>query len=94
MLTQLATIEPRQQEEVMQIVTSWMEQGIEQGIEQGKKQEAVALISRQLSRRVGMLTPLLQERIQNLSTTELEDLGEALLDFTSVRDLEVWFENN
>ncbi|MDF5726052.1 MAG: DUF4351 domain-containing protein [Rhizonema sp. PD37] len=91
---QLATIEPRQQEEVMQIVTSWMEQGIEQGIEQGKKQEAVALVSRQLSRRVGILTPQLQERIQNLSTTELEDLGEALLDFTSVRDLEVWFENN
>lgn len=36
---QVASIEPRQQEGVMQIVTSWMEQGIEQG----KKQEAVLL---------------------------------------------------
>ena len=87
---QLASIEQRQQEGVMQIVTSWMEQGIEQG----KKQEAVALILRQLNRRVGMLTPQQQERIQNLSTTELEDLGEALLDFTSARDLEVWFDSN
>ena len=98
---QLASIEPRQQEGVMQIITSWMEQGIEQGIErgieqgieQGKKQEAMVLILRQLNYRVGMLTPHLQERIQNLSTTELENLGEALLDFTSVRDLEVWFDN-
>lgn len=73
----------------MQIVTSWMEQGIEQG----KKQEAVALILRQLNRRVGMLTPQQQEHIQNLSTTELEDLGEALLDFTSASDLEVWFDS-
>ncbi|MBD2772356.1 DUF4351 domain-containing protein [Iningainema tapete] len=87
---QLASIEQRQQEGVMQIVTSWMEQGIEQG----KKQEAVALILRLLSRRVGMLPPQQQERIQNLSTTELENLGEALLDFTSARDLEVWFDSN
>jgi len=90
---QLASIEPRQQEGVMQIITSWMEQGIEQGIKQGKKQEAMSLILRQLNYRVGMLTPQLQEYIQNLSTTELENLGEALLDFTSVRDLEVWFDN-
>jgi predicted transposase/invertase (TIGR01784 family) len=87
---QLATIEPRQQEEVMQIVTSWMEEGIQQGLERGKKQEAVLLILRQLNRRVGALTPQLQERIQSLSTTQLEDLGEALLDFTTVADLEAW----
>jgi hypothetical protein len=29
---QLARIEPRQQQEVMQIVTSWMEEGIQQGL--------------------------------------------------------------
>ncbi|MEB3178440.1 MAG: DUF4351 domain-containing protein [Nostocaceae cyanobacterium] len=87
---QIATIEPRQQEEVMQIVTSWMEEGIEQGLERGKKQEAVLLILRLLNRRVGVLTPQLQERIQSLSTTQLEDLAEALLDFTTVADLEAW----
>jgi len=53
----------------------------------------VELISRQLSRRVGMLSSQLQQRLLNLSTTELEDLGEALLDFTSVRDLEVWLDS-
>ncbi|AFY36404.1 DUF4351 domain-containing protein [Calothrix sp. PCC 7507] len=90
--SQLATIEPRQQEEVMQIVTSWMEEGIEQGVEQGRQREA-ALITRQINRRVGALSPELQERIQGLSFDALEDLGEALLDFNEVVDLEVWFES-
>ncbi len=72
----------------MQIVTSWMEQGREQG----KQQEAISLISRQLNRRVGSLTPQLQQCLQGLSTTELEDLGEALLDFTTIADLDAWFE--
>lgn len=90
----IARIEPAQQEEVMEIVTSWMEQGIQrglqQGLQQGKQQEAVALIMRQLTRRCGALTPQLQERIQSLSVTQLEDLGEALLDFTSAADLDAW----
>ncbi|MBD2255082.1 DUF4351 domain-containing protein [Nostoc parmelioides] len=80
---QLATIEPRQEERVMQIVTSWMRQGVQQG--------ELTLILRQLNRRLGEINPQLQERIQGLSTAELEDLGEALLDFTSTADLEAWF---
>jgi flagellar biosynthesis/type III secretory pathway protein FliH len=89
---QLARIEPRQQEGVMQIVTSWMEEGIEQGIEQGKKQGELALLNRLLNRRFGLLSPQLQERIDNLSIAQLEELGEALLDFTTIEDLEAWFE--
>jgi len=90
---QLARIEPRQQEEVMQIVTSWMEEGIQQGLQQGMQQEAATLVLRQLNRRFGRVTPQLQERIQNLSTTELEDLAEALLDFTNIADVEAWLGN-
>jgi hypothetical protein len=47
---QLASIEPRQEEEVMEIVTSWMREGIERGLQQGKQQEALSLITRQPSR--------------------------------------------
>lgn len=90
----IARIEPAQQEEVMEIVTSWMEQGIQRGLQQGKQQEAVALIMRQLTRRFGTLTPQLQERIQSLSVTQLEDLGEALLDFTTAADLDAWLGQN
>ncbi|WP_026731275.1 DUF4351 domain-containing protein [Fischerella sp. PCC 9605] len=84
----IARIEPREQEVVMQIVTSWMEEGIEQG----KQQATLSLIMRLLPRRVGALTPELQERVQQLSLTQLEDLAVALLDFSSVADLEAWLQ--
>ncbi|WP_392530930.1 Rpn family recombination-promoting nuclease/putative transposase [Nostoc sp. C117] len=86
---QLVTIEPKQQEEVMQIVTSWMRQGLEQGEKQGE----LKLLMRLLNRRLGEISPQIKGRIENLSTPELENLGEALLDFSSVADLEAWFEN-
>ncbi|WP_339381111.1 DUF4351 domain-containing protein [Brasilonema sp. UFV-L1] len=82
---QLATIEPKEQEKVMQIVTSWMRKG--------EKQGELKLLMRQLNRRLGEISPQLIKRIENLSTPELENLGEALLDFSSVADLEAWFEN-
>ncbi|MBE9210254.1 DUF4351 domain-containing protein [Nostoc sp. LEGE 06077] len=69
----------------MQIVTSWMRQGIQQG--------EAKLILRLLNRRLGEVNPQLQAQIQSLSTAELDDLGEALLDFTTTADLEAWFEN-
>jgi predicted transposase/invertase (TIGR01784 family) len=94
---QLASIEPQQEERVMQIVTSWMRQGIQQGMQQGMQQGIqqgeLTLILRQLNRRLGDVNPQLQERIQGLSTAELEDLGEALLDFTNTSDLEAWLES-
>ncbi len=84
----IATIEPRQQEEVMEIVTTWMEEGIEQG----KEQATLSLVMRQLPRKVGTLTPELEARVQQLSLTQLEDLSVALLDFSSIEDLTVWLE--
>jgi predicted transposase YdaD len=86
------TIEPSQQEVVMEIVTSWMERGIEQGIEQGKQQGEVALILRLLNRRFGGVVPEVEARIRCLSIEQLENLGEALLDFTDASDLSAWLE--
>jgi hypothetical protein len=74
----------------MEIVTSWMEQGIEQGLERGKEQATLSLVMRLLPRRVGTLTPELEQRVQQLSVTELEDLSVALLDFSSPQDLTTW----
>ncbi len=71
-----------------------MEQGLQQGLQQGRQEGELALVLRQLSRRLGALTPQLQECIQRLSITQLEDLGEALLDFTSAADLEDWLERH
>lgn len=89
---EIDTIELPQKETAMEIVTSWMEKGIEQGLAQGKRSEALSLIMRQLPRKVGTNAPELQERIQQLSLTQLEDLAEDLLDFSDVVDLAAWLE--
>ncbi len=52
----------------------------------------MALITRLLTRRLGELDSLLMERIRGLSTEQLEELAEALLDFSSVANLMAWFD--
>lgn len=89
---ELKKIEPEQQERVMEIVTSWMEQGIEQGIEQGAKQGKCDLVLRQLRKRLGYLDAESEGRIGQLSVEQLEELAEALLDFTSPSDLVSWLD--
>lgn len=58
--------------------------------QEGRKVEAKSLIIRQLTRRVGELSQELRDRIENLSLEELESLGEALLDFSNMADLDNW----
>ena len=53
-----------------------------------------SLILRQLTRRVGELPEDVRQRVEVLSLEELENLGEALLDFSSMADLQVWLEEN
>jgi predicted transposase YdaD len=64
--------------------------GIEQGRQEGIKQEARALILRQLNRRIGELPEAVRLQIDGLSVAQLESLGEALLDFSNLSDLEAW----
>ena len=93
---ELGTIESEQKEQVMEIVTSWMRTGIEQGIEQGRKeglQRESALILRQLKRKIGELTPEIEEQVKGLDIEKLENLGEALLDFEQQEDLIAWLSN-
>lgn len=91
---EVGKLEETEQESVMEIVTSWMEQGIEQGIErgieQGARQEARSLIQRLLTRRLGALPDSVGSQIDTLSITQLESLAEALLDFSSLSALEAW----
>ncbi len=51
------------------------------------------MVLRQLNRRLGGVLPQLSLKIQSLSVEQLENLGEALLDFESTADLEQWLEN-
>ncbi|MEM7580292.1 MAG: DUF4351 domain-containing protein, partial [Cyanobacteria bacterium P01_A01_bin.80] len=49
------------------------------------------LILRLLNRRIGGIDASLIERVRGLPIEQLEALGEALLDFSDVADLESWF---
>ena len=57
-----------------------------------KEEEAQSLILRLLNRRVGELPQEIRQRVENLSLEQLENLGEALLDFNSMTDLQAWLE--
>jgi predicted transposase/invertase (TIGR01784 family) len=73
-------------------------EGKAEGQEIGLQRERV-LILKQLNRKLGNLSPqlldspmgTLHERVNSLQLDRLESLGEDLLDFTSIADLEAWF---
>lgn len=68
-----------------------LQAGVQQGLQQGLQRE-VALVLRQLERRLGPLSPELRAQLQQLSISQLENLGEALLDFSSTQDLLNWLQ--
>ncbi len=70
------------------------ERGILKGEERGILKGEQALILRQLTRRIGKVVPKMETQIQSLSLTQLESLGEALLDFSSPTDLTNWLQNH
>ena len=84
-------------EEIMQESVTYqriLQKGLQQGQEQGRQEEARAMIIRQLIRRFGAVAPEIREQIEKLSITQLEDLCEALLDFSSTADLTGWLNEH
>ena len=101
---ELDTIESEERAQVMEIVTSWMRTGIKQGrqegLEEGRQeglqeglQRETELILRQLKRKIGQLAPEMESQVKRLEIEELENLGEALLDFEQLEDLTTWLSN-
>ncbi len=70
------------------------EQARQEGQVEGIKQGEERLIIRQLNHRFGEIDSSVIERIRGLSTDQLETLGEAFLDFSSLTDLETWLDQN
>jgi predicted transposase YdaD len=70
-----------------------LEEGEQKGEQRGRLEGERTLVLRQLARKVGELSPHIREQLQNLSLEQLENLGEALLDFTSMSDLQNWLAN-
>lgn len=69
-----------------------LQQGKIEGKIEGKKEAAIALVMRLLICRCGILPSNLEHQVRSLPIEQLETLGEALLDFQGVEDLEAWLK--
>jgi len=70
---------------IMELTTSWKEEGLELGRERESQ-----LVLRLLRKRFGALDPEMEARIRQFSFERLEELGEACLDLTSLSELKDW----
>ena len=71
-----------------------LEIGEKKGLQQGLQQGEANLTIRQLKRRCGNLTAIQEQKVRSLSISQLESLGEALLDFQNMSDLENWLQDD
>jgi predicted transposase YdaD len=78
-----------ERENVMELTTSWKEEGREEG----RLQEAAQLVLRQLRRRIGQVSEAQTGQIEALPLEQVESLGEDLLDFSTGTDLERWLRS-
>lgn len=69
----------------MELMTSWHRQGRQEG-----KEELVVL---QIRRRLANVSAPTIERLDLLTSEQLNELGEALLDFETSADLESWLDD-
>ncbi len=68
--------------------------GEKRGLQIGAKEKALTIALRLLNRRIGVLDQAIQSRVVQLSSTQLEDLSEAILDFSSLNDLNQWLSDH
>jgi hypothetical protein len=83
---EVAQMPPQEQEEILELPNSWIDQGIEKGEVIGKRQMAL----RQLRRRFGPIPSPIEDRINSLSSAHLDDWADAIFDFQSLDDAEQW----
>jgi hypothetical protein len=86
-----------EKEDVMEIVTSWMEEGIEKGLALGReegleegRETALDITLQFLTRQVGALLPDAEAAVRALSLADLRRLGAALVEFRTAADLDAW----
>jgi len=87
------TIDPEERELVMQLSPLYLEK-IRAAEQAAEARGEARMLVRLLNRRLGEVPDRFVAQIQQLTVPQLEELGEALLDFTSVADLEGWLSQN
>ena len=100
---EIAKVEPKEmRDRIMQLTNPWIEagkqeglqQGLQRGLQRGRHQGEAELVLKQLGRRLGILSAAQEESIRKLPLSKIEELGEALLEFSSREDLARWLRLN
>jgi predicted transposase/invertase (TIGR01784 family) len=68
------------------------QEGLQEGRQEGRQEGEARLVLRLLSKRFGKIDDRRVQVINSLTVEQLEDLGEALLDFSELADLDNWLE--
>ena len=71
-----------------------LEEGLEKGLEKGRQEECVSLVTRLLRRKFGIHPELdsILEQLGTIPVEKLEDLIDAIFDWTEVSDLTGWIK--
>jgi predicted transposase/invertase (TIGR01784 family) len=72
--------------------TKVYQEALQEGRQEGRQEGEARLVLRQLIRRFGAISPEMQAQIQVLSLSQIESLGEALLDFSQPSNLQDWLQ--
>lgn len=82
------------QEAVMELTTSWKEEGIKQGLERGKLEGKLTMTLQLVAYRFGALNDQEAAQISGFDEAQLERLAQALFDFKSRDDLVIWLKQS
>jgi heme oxygenase len=74
----------------MELMTSWERKGREEGKQEGRQEGKEELVVRLIHRRFGDVSSQVMERLNHLSSEQLNELGVALFDFQTPADLDIW----
>ncbi len=95
MVYKFSTLSQAEVREMLGLNLTEEPRAIREAKEEGREAEAIALITRLLTRRLRQeLSEEMRSRLTTLPLPVLENLSEALLDFTSLADLEAWLAEN
>ncbi len=76
----------------MPYITSWERIAQKRGEKIGEQRGKLALVLHLLKRRIGVLDEKMKAQVEKLSSSRLEQLADALIDFTQPSDLERWLK--
>ncbi len=87
---EFARMTPADKETMMELVTSWELRGRDAGRQEGRQEGKEEFVARLIKRRFGKISSSIIEQLDHLFSDQLNDLGEAILDFKTNAELETW----